>query len=601
MKLEEFKVEGFRCLANTEWIPLKKITIFTGQNDGGKTSVLDALAIFLDPKAKPDAADYRITDETGGRVEKVTMGGKFKLTLQEQQALRVTDASVHVKTEYSSDNSTVTYETRVHPDERLRRDISQIPLQELRDLADEFHISLTNRASKQPVVEEITTWISEQTLVPGWLTFPSSMYANLPQAKVFESAGALDPEHEINSTLRNSFTTRIRGESYSGRLNEISTQIESEMREDLNLLIPIVKKYCPDIVEVSINPSFDYSSGFKTSRLLLKKSGAPPIDLEKEGEGRKRRITLAVYEWRESIFSAEEAQTESDQLILAFDEPDTHLDYLSQRKIFEIIKKIGQLEHTNVIVCTHSLNLIDRIPLTDVVHFELKNRETHIRTIASEDQKLIDLFMYQISDAMGLRNSVMLNERCFLVVEGLTEMTALPVLFNLRYGFSPQAAGVRIVNGEGGAGARLFAKFLNDGNRNVVFMVDRDTQTFPRARYFTPQSFTADGINIQTQVHFVGVNEFEDTFSDTILLRAAQQFWTTYDGSPWTINEFTALRSSQDFAEDLVALVRSRTHKMIGKPDIGYDIARSLTDRTEIPLEILSCIEHAYNAANVVE
>jgi predicted ATP-dependent endonuclease of OLD family len=309
-------------------------------------------------------------------------------------------------------------------------------------------------------------------------------------------------------------------------------------------------------------------------------------------------MTLAVYEWREQVFSSQPDPAGPDQLILAFDEPDTHLDYLSQRKIFEIIKKIGQPEQTNVIVCTHSLNLIDRIPLTDVVHFELENRTTRIRTLASEDPELIDYFMYQISDAMGLRNSVMLNERCFLVVEGLTELTALPVLFSIKYGFSPQAAGVRILNGEGGAGARLFAKFLHQNRRNVIFMIDSDTTISPKSRYFTPASLTSDGIDINKQVHFVGAREFEDTFSDSIYLRTAKKHWPKHDGSAWTVEEFSELRDKDHFSDELVALVRRNTRMSIGKPEIGYDVARSLTDASEIPDQILACIEQSYRAAN---
>jgi len=142
--------------------------------------------------------------------------------------------------------------------------------------------------------------------------------------------------------------------------------------------------------------------------------------------------------------------------------PDTHLDYLSQRKVFEIIKKIAQQDGVNAIVCTHSLKLIDRIPLTDVIHFELEGGTTRINAIEAESPELTELFLYQISDSMGLHNSVMLNERCFLVIEGLTEMGALPVLFRLRFGFSPQAADVRIVNGEGGVGVRFSVHSAQD-------------------------------------------------------------------------------------------------------------------------------------------
>src|SRR5438093_13011266 len=120
------------------------------------------------------------------------------------------------------------------------------------------------------------------------------------------------------------------GEAYSGKLTEISKQIEKEMRQDLEILMPIIKKYCPDVHEVGINPQFDYTSGFRTSRLLLRRDRGPPIDLEKEGEGRRRKITLAVYEWGEKIFSSQQTGGGSEALILAFDDPAQTRDSLSQ-------------------------------------------------------------------------------------------------------------------------------------------------------------------------------------------------------------------------------------------------------------------------------
>ncbi len=601
MKLDKFRVEGLRCLVNTGWIPIRNTTIFTGQNDGGKTSALDALTLLLDKKAEVDKRDYTVTLDSTAPVDKIVVEGGFILSEDDKRILATSDGELHVKRELSlSVRSKYSYRTMVHQDERFRRNLADVPIGELTALADEFGIQLSNRRTKDIVMSEIRTWLASQQLVEGWLEVSGNLLERMPQIKVFESAEALDPEREINNTLRNSFSTRIRGEAYSGRLSEISLQIEKEMRQDLDVLMPIIKKYCPDVREVNIDPQFDYTSGFKTSRLLLRSESGPPIDLDKEGEGRKRKITLAVYEWRERIFSSQPTGDGSDQLILAFDEPDTHLDYLSQRKVFDIIKKIAQQEKVNAVVCTHSLNLIDRIPLTDVVHFELEGGKTRINTIEAESPELVDLFIYQLSDSMGLRNSVMLNERCFLVVEGLTEMGALPVLFSLRYGLSPQAAGVRIVNGEGGVGVKLFAKFLNDHRRDVLFMVDGDTRTQERGRYFTPESLTADGIDIDTQVHFIGSKEFEDCFSDEAYLRAAQTHWTKHDSSAWTIQEFSTLRSCEDFSEELVALIRRSVRKPISKPQIGYDVAKSLQNWNEIPPQLLSCIEHSYRLANEI-
>jgi predicted ATP-dependent endonuclease of OLD family len=168
MRLVKFRVEGFRCLGDTEWIPLKKTTIFTGQNDAGKTSVLDALDVFLNPKAEPEREDYTIRSASGERVENVTMKGLFTLNTNEREILRVIGDSLHVKRQFSSSGgSTMTYETKVHSDERFRRDLREVPIQELRTLASEFQIELSNKTSKEAVVMDIERWLSEQQLVPG--------------------------------------------------------------------------------------------------------------------------------------------------------------------------------------------------------------------------------------------------------------------------------------------------------------------------------------------------------------------------------------------------------------------------------------------------
>ena len=122
----------------------------------------------------------------------------------------------------------------------------------------------------------------------------------------------------------------------------------------------------------------------------------------------------------------------------------------------------------------------------------------------------------------------LVNERCFLVVEGLTEITAVPAMFSLEFGQNPIVLGVRMLNGEGGIGARLFAKFLHTNNRTVIFMIDSDTKSSPTARHFTKSSLEGDGFDIGRQVYFIGNREFEDSFSDDIYLRVAQLNWPCF-------------------------------------------------------------------------
>src|SRR6185503_1497345 len=96
-----------------------------------------------------------------------------------------------------------------------------------------------------------------------------------------------------------------------------------------------------------------------------------------------------------------------------------------------------------VVVCTHSLNFIERVPINRIVHYSIDQaiRHTKLEVLSIDDHETTDLFMYEISKNMGLRNSVMLHERCFLIIEGSTEMAALPVLFYKNYDLPLQSAG----------------------------------------------------------------------------------------------------------------------------------------------------------------
>jgi putative ATP-dependent endonuclease of the OLD family len=482
------------------------------------------------------------------------------------------------------------WSTKIHDLESLM----ELKNEELLQIAGDYSIPISNKKVKATIVGEIGEWKKSQPLLPGWQHIEASLLERLPELKIFESVDALDPELEIHATLRNSFVGRMKTNDYSGQLSNFSSRIVGDMQADLDKFVPILLQYCPDISTIDIQPTFDFSSGFKTSRLMLKKSSGTQIDLTKEGEGRRRRVTLAIYEWREQLLSSQASGSPFEQTIVAFDEPDTHLDYMSQRKIFDIIKRISSHPNTSVMVCTHSLNLIDRIPLTSIVHFVLKADQTVVSIITTDDPELTDIFLFQISESMGLRNSVMLNERCFLVVEGLTEMSALPILFALKYGYPPQAAGVRILNGEGGVGARLFSKFLHNNKRSVIFMIDNDTKTSPKGRYFTEASLKKDGIDTESQVHFIGKEEFEDSFSDQTYLEAAKTYWPRHDGSPWTVADLQNLRGKPDFAQRVLGLIRENTRSQIGKPQIALHLAKSIKDSNNIPPEIALCLDQAY-------
>ena len=334
------------------------------------------------------------------------------------------------------------------------------------------------------------------------------------------------------------------------------------------------------------------------STLLLRKDGRPVL-LQQSGAGQRRRFSLAVYEWSQEIFKNRDDN--SRQLIMAFDEPDTHLDYKSQRQIFDVIRRFAYLPAMQVVVCTHSLNFIERVPINRIVHYRLEpaTRQTKLEVLLITDHETTELFMYEISKNMGLRNSVMLHERCFLVIEGPTELTALPVLFYKRFGMPLQSAGICLINGENNYGARMLVKFLNINKRQVIFLVDTDAVTTDNLKkHFTPASFQIDGIDEAIQVHYIGAKEFEDSFSDDLWARMAETYFPKQSRNPWSASDFAALRSNPKFSKAVQVLIQTESNvDEPSKLDLGYKLAQCV-NVTEIPPTIIKCLERAYNLAN---
>ena len=69
LKLKYLEIKGLKCYENSGIIPFHDLTVFIGENDAGKSTILDALEYFLSNKTIPlelyrdnvDTAEIEIT------------------------------------------------------------------------------------------------------------------------------------------------------------------------------------------------------------------------------------------------------------------------------------------------------------------------------------------------------------------------------------------------------------------------------------------------------------------------------------------------------------------------------------------------------------
>lgn len=602
MILKEFQVSGFRSLLSPGGAIFKGITVFAGENDGGKTAFVDALELFLTNKV-PDNDDFTSYPDVEIDIDEISLEGVFELSENEIEIARniipaITNNMIRIKRSLRKGQTLEPHKIRtfVYSDQRFNVNFNRLTVPQLKELAVIAGISYKSGVLKQELVDSLVSWRASQQLEEGEMELPQELVLRLPVLETFVSSQALDPEERINRVLRSTFKEEIESGKYSGKIDEITQDISAELRKDIDVLEPFIKTYCPEIEEINIEPKFDFQSGFTASRLQLKRIGGVPFALEKGGQGQRRRVTLAIYEWNLKLKESRQDEN-ARQIILAFDEPDTHFDYKYQRKILEILSKLSDLPNTQVLIITHSLNLIDRVDISCINHFYLENqRETKIEMLAVDDPETIDLFMYNLSENLGLKNCIMLNERCFLILEGHTEYNALPILFKKKYGKNIQEAGIRLLNGEGNIGALKFAQFLKNNRRRVIFMLDADAiTTGSNKRKFTEESLRNSGFNVVNEIFFVGAKKFEDVFSDELWARTANKEWPKSDGSMWTESDFAPLRSATKFSTAIKDRIEGDSGQLIEKSDLCR-VAMSI-DENEIPHQIVTCFESARQLA----
>ncbi|MFI2436881.1 ATP-dependent nuclease [Streptomyces sp. NPDC018693] len=618
MYLKNFSVNGFRSLRDVSNIPVSKPTILAGHNDGGKSALLDALSLLVGTRTMvPDDRSYiRSTDsedeDAFERCTETVVVGEFTLDGWEQQEFDLpSEVRLRRRIDAALDSSLEIWSSLPN-DDRLA-DLAQYLLPELKELAAEFDIKPDNPKPKKADFEKcLRDYGRKHSDTQGWLSAPSGLQRRMPRILIFDGKAAR-PDDAVKTALSGKFQAHMADASLQGKLQAVEDEVKERLRIDAKSLCDHIKERCPDLAEVFVEPDVSFQRGFNGAPLRISRVKGASVGLDRSGLGSNRRVSLAVWEWTSELLADEEAEANANtsdthgeqdsenepppvQTIVIYDEPDTHLDYHHQRKVMGLIRKQAAIPHVGVMVATHSMNLIDGVDISDVVHLKLENLRTIAERIGADELgEAIDLHLGKIAAALGLRNSVLLHERCFLAVEGETEQRAFPLLFRLCEGLSLQAAGVALWACFNNEGALHLARYLVKQGRTVLLVVDADSRTLPKSIFKDQKLREHFGPNVADYVKFIGetddagsvdVPELEALFGDDLWASVANDAWPRNEGV-WTPGDFAALRSEKKFSAAVEEMLQTGSDVGPGgKPDMMYRFALALKDAEQVPEQL---------------
>lgn len=574
-------IRRFRSLYGVTIPVQKKMTVLTGENDGGKTTVLDAVAFLLDGTS-PSLAERT---HGVGEDEPIEVEGLFVYGEDEDQRLRVRSVLEPEQGPAREILNKVHREFGAAP--------ADLTLNDLRSKMKAIGIDMPRGSAKAPFVEAAEEWVRnrpEAELEDVWRRAVPDELERLPSLTRFESVRAPSPRSDIQSVVQKEAQRLLQDERYVSRLTDLSEELDRDAQRALDRIREKVLEHCPDLEDVVISGSFDFARPGLNLEIRVRRAGQA-VDLDQEGEGRKRKITLAIHEANLGIL---EDETAAKSEMITYDEPDTHLDYASQRQLFNILERQAGLETVQLIVATHSLNFIDRVPLRSVVHLRLDDDvRTQVELLHSDEHENELRFLESVGAGLGLRNSVLLDERIFLVVEGETEEGAIPAMFPLATGRSLTSAGVTLLNTRGSGSVRQIVDLVRrEWGRRVILLADEDQRE--KVEKWGESLFLTEGDDL----FFIGTKEFEDAFSDETWLAVLREQFALEDEEDWTLEEVQQAREHRNgMGVGLVILVSRRRGARVTKPDLGFALGGMLDDVSLFPRALVGCLEAAHSAA----
>lgn len=592
MNLLDFDVIGYKSLADVAGITLGRPAILTGQNDGGKSATIGALRFLL--RGSPLAAAER-TFVAGPNDETVTadatiVTARFELLQPEMDQLSLPNHIELRRASVDGGSPILEIKMTVPDDERIRA-LDGRKLAELKEIAAAFGVDAQGpRNQRESWLAPLRALAAVSPTVDEWVLAPPEVDSALPVFVEFASTAEPNPEADATRALRSAFEFAVKNDERVGRLRDLEDEVKAELIEEAAALATHVRQRCPDITELEIAPQVSFNEGFRGVTLRASAQDGEPVTLGGAGAGRKRRITLAVWEWTTKLLDEESF---SSGVVVAYDEPDTHLDYRHQRQLMDLIHDQCEQPHVQMLVATHSMNLIDRVDIANVQHLALTDGRTSMTRLVDASHEGIDRYLGDLASALGLQNSVLLHERCFVAVEGPTESQSLPLLFRAATGMSLQSAGIALIACNGNEGALKVARFLKERDRQVAFVVDRDSTSNRDTRnLFAVDKLKSYGFG-EGQVHYVGEpTELEELFSDKYWSDTANSHWPKSDGGSWAPSDIAGLRNGLKFSNELLNLFKVGSENgPISKPEMLATLAATAQDPTHVPEQLRTVFE----------
>lgn len=497
MRISKLILRNFRR-HNHVTIPFEiDTTILIGENDAGKTSIIDAIKIVFSDLS-PVFDDFgNLNENLEISVELDTSRG-FSLIAQIEEDKVIISKYATYSGKYIAD---------------LRKRLNDIEDEQIKILARQFGLIVGNSKAETLRGKLLEIMSDRENFKDGRFFIKVSKFGE--SVKVYYLDGkSFD---DVNKFVHETFFKDMQKSIWSERISEnvdmsleqyiedkvqgIKSKIENDIQE--HDIINKLRSYISDISDIKLQVNFEKKDIALNVRVQFVSSGFER-DAKRFGDGTRRRVTFALLQHK--------IETETEEALYILDEPDTHLHPRAQSDLLDIIEGIAA-NGNQILISTHSPFIMNSAYMRQVRLLEKDAGVTKIKRLSDEKARSSSM------KSLGIENSHLFFSRKIVIIEGRTELFFFPHAYEKMYNRPLSRDFIRLMPREGIQDATRFAEVVQDfmSHSDIFLVTDNDASDEVKE--------IAKGLNIpEANQYKLGIKEFEDLFGSRTIWSSWQQY-----------------------------------------------------------------------------
>ncbi|OLS60515.1 AAA family ATPase [Pseudomonas putida] len=438
MRLKSVKLTHFRGYRTTTVIPTDEaMTGIVGRNDYGKSTILEALAIFFETDgAKADKSDmncfslaegaeqFEIACEFDALPERLVLDENAETTLAEEYLLNAEGALEVVKTFKASTGKLDRTAIRCqHPSDADLANLLSLKMADLKKLAEQRGV--TEVADKrvaalwrQAIRAAVGQVDCQETLLDvskGLSADSKSIWekieAQLPVFALFKAdRESSDGDAEAKNPLQQA--VKEAQADLQEQISELERRIEASVLDVANRTLDKLREMAPELAN-ELTPRFKEKPKWSFNFTLDGENGIP---INKRGSGVRRLILL-------NFFRAEAEKavvgTQRD-VIYAIEEPETSQHPNYQVMLMKALLELSNHSNRQIIVTTHVPALAGLMPVGGIRYVTKDENGIPIVKLPGDD------VLREAAESLGvLPETGMERAKGVVLVEGKSDVTFL--------------------------------------------------------------------------------------------------------------------------------------------------------------------------------